>query len=161
MRRIAVGIAACAVLGAVDIARADICKYVDPAGNVHYTNVAPDKSWRKLSCATAQESPRKAPAAPGAASKATPSPPGFPRIDAETQKGRDDMRRRVLADELSAEEKLLVEARAAYADGAPTPLPEERADADKYRQRIARLRQSVGVHEKNIEALKKEIATIK
>jgi hypothetical protein len=40
-----------------------------------------------------------------------------------TRKGRDDMRRKVLSDELSTEEKLLVESRAAYGDGAPTPCP--------------------------------------
>ena len=68
---------------------------------------------------------------------------GFPRVDPDTQKGRDDVRRKVLADELATEEKLLAEARVAYADGAPAPLPEERADAEKYRARIARLRQAV------------------
>jgi hypothetical protein len=92
---------------------------------------------------------------------ATPTPAGFPRVDTATQKGRDDVRRKVLSDELASEEKLLVEARAAYADGAPSPQPEERLDATKYQQRIARLRQTVGLHERNIEALKKEIASIK
>jgi hypothetical protein len=90
---------------------------------------------------------------------ATPS--GFPRVDPDTQKGRDDVRRKVLSDELAAEEKLLAETRALYAEGAPVPLPEERTDAEKYRVRIARLRQSVTVHEKNIEALRKELAAIK
>jgi len=90
-----------------------------------------------------------------------PTPAGFPRVDPETQKGRDGVRRKVLTDELAAEEKLLAETRAAYVDGAPVPLPEERADAEKYRTRIARLRQSVTVHEKNIEALKKELAAVK
>lgn len=100
-----------------------------------------------------------APRKPGTLAKSTPTPAGFPKVDVETQKGRDDMRRRVLADELSAEEKLLAEARASYANGAPVPLPEEQADAEKYRQRIARLRQSVQLHERNIEALKKELAS--
>jgi hypothetical protein len=95
----------------------------------------------------------------GSPAKSTPTPAGFPKVDAETQKGRDDMRRRVLSDELSAEEKLLADARAAYANGAPVPLPEEQADAEKYRQRIARLRQSVQLHERNIDALKKELST--
>ena len=45
-----------------------------------------------------------------------------------------------------------------YANGAPVPLPEEQADAEKYRQRIARLRQAVQLHERNIEALKKELS---
>jgi hypothetical protein len=90
-----------------------------------------------------------------------PTPAGFPRVDPATQKGRDDVRRKVLADELAAEEKLLAESRVLYAAGAPAPLPEERADAEKYRARIARLRQTVAVHEKNIEALKKELAAVK
>ena len=90
---------------------------------------------------------------------ATPS--GFPRVDPSTQKGRDDVRRKVLAEELAAEEKLLAESRSVYADGAPPPLPEEKADAEKYRVRIARLRQTVNVHERNVEALRKELAAIK
>lgn len=89
----------------------------------------------------------------------TPAPAGFPKVDSATQKGRDDIRRKVLGDELASEEKLLAEARVAYADGAPPPLPEERASADKYRARIARLRQAITVHERNIEALRKEIGT--
>ncbi|HET7097201.1 MAG TPA: DUF4124 domain-containing protein [Casimicrobiaceae bacterium] len=105
---------------------------------------------------------------PGSATSSQPvrsakaaTPAGFPRVDADTQKGRDDVRRKVLSDELAAEEKLLTESRTLYADGAPPPLPEEKADADKYRARIARLRQTVSMHEKNIEALKKELAAIK
>jgi hypothetical protein len=111
--------------------------------------------------------PGAIPAAAGAgnsaarANAASPTPPGFPRVDTATQKGRDDVRRKVLSDELAAEEKLLAEARTSYADGAPVPLPEERANAEKYRERIARLRQAVGVHEKNVEALKKELQSAK
>jgi hypothetical protein len=97
----------------------------------------------------------------GVSTPKAPTPAGFPRVDPETQKGRDGVRRKVLADELATEEKLLAETRVAYADGAPAPLPEERADAEKYRTRISRLRQSMTVHERNIEALKKELATVK
>jgi hypothetical protein len=138
---------------------ADICKYVDADGNVHYSNLPPEKGWRKLSCASGEEGSGKRPA--GTAARATPSPAGFPRVDPDTQKNRDDVRRKVLNDELATEEKLLAEARAQYADGAPLPLAEERADAEKYRVRIGRLRQAVAIHEKNVEALKKELTTIK
>ena len=86
---------------------------------------------------------------------------GFPRVDPQTQKGRDDVRRRVLQDELAAEEKLLAQSRTEYADGAPPPLAEERANSDKYRERIARLRQAVTLHERNVEALRKEIAGLR
>jgi hypothetical protein len=142
-------------------AQAEICKYADAEGNVHYTNLAPEKGWKRLGCTNGGDATMRRSASSGSSARSAPTPAGFPRIDAETQRGRDDVRRKVLAEELTSEEKLLAEAKSAYADGAPVPLPEEKADAEKYRARIARLRQSVGLHEKNIEALKKEIAAVK
>lgn len=135
-------------------AGADICKYVDRDGNLHYTNVAPEKGWKRLSCgvggtATPSETETRSAA----------SPAGFPKVDAGTQKGRDDLRRKVLTEELATEEKLLAEARIAYANGAPPATPEEQAQPQKYADRIGRLRQAVALHEKNIEALNKELAT--
>jgi len=100
-------------------------------------------------------------ASPSTSTPKAPTPASFPRVDPETQKGRDGVRRKVLTEELASEEKLLTESRTAYADGAPPALPEEKADAEKYRARIARLKQSVTVHEKNVEALKKELAAVK
>jgi len=85
-------------------------------------------------------------------------PTNLPRVDAATQKGRDELRRKVLQDELAAEEKLLGAARAAYANGAPPLQPEERVQPQLRTDRIARLRQSVLLHERNIEALRKELA---
>ena len=92
-------------------------------------------------------------------SVAVPSPAGFPKIDSGTQKSRDDLRRKVLQDELSSEEKLLAEAKKAWGDGSPPPLPEERANAQMYADRVARLRQSVQLHERNVEALKRELGS--
>ncbi len=128
---------------------------VDSEGNIHYINVAPEKGWKKLSCDIGSEAQR------GGSAKATPTPAGFPRVDADTQRGRDDMRRKVLTDELTTEEKLLAESRAAYGDGAPPPLPEEQANAQRYADRLAKLRQAVTLHEKNIEALRKELAALR
>src|SRR5262249_9594110 len=53
------------------------------------------------------------------------SPQGFPKVDAATQRSRDSVRRKVLGDELTAEQKLLAEAKAAYANGAPQPTQDE------------------------------------
>jgi len=133
-----------------------VCKYIDTAGNIVFSNLPPEKGYRRLSCMGAEE-PRKT----SSTGKSTPTPGGFPKVDAETQRTRDDMRRKVLTDELTAEEKLLSEARGLYANGAPTPLAEEQSNAAKYQERIARLRQSVQLHERNIEALKKELAATK
>ncbi|HVO87059.1 MAG TPA: DUF4124 domain-containing protein [Casimicrobiaceae bacterium] len=99
---------------------------------------------------------------PGSRTSVTaPSPTGFPRVDAATQKSRDDMRRKVLSDELASEEKLLNDARSAYGNGAPAPLPDEQKDADKYRQRLARLREAVQLHERNVEAIRKELGAVR
>jgi hypothetical protein len=134
-------------------AAADICKYVDRDGNLHYTNVAPEKGWKKLSCGVGGT---PTPGEPE--TRSAPSPAGFPKVDAGTQKGRDDLRRKVLNEELATEEKLLAEARTAYGNGAPPATPDEQAIPQKYAERLARLRQAVSLHEKNIAALKKELA---
>jgi hypothetical protein len=160
VRALAVPLVLLAAFAVAGPARADICKYADADGNVHYSNLPPEKGWRKLSCTAGDNGSGKR-ASGSAAARSTPAPSGFPRVDPDTQKNRDDVRRRVLNDELAAEQKLLAEARTQYADGAPAPLAEERADAEKYRVRISRLRQAVAIHEKNVEALKKELATIK
>ncbi|HEX4882934.1 MAG TPA: hypothetical protein VFX05_02270 [Casimicrobiaceae bacterium] len=86
-----------------------------------------------------------------------PTPAGFPRVDPGTQKGRDDMRRKVLQDELAAEEKLLLDARGQYNNGAPPPMAEEQSQPQRYADRIARLRQAVQLHERNVEALRREL----
>jgi len=83
---------------------------------------------------------------------------GFPKVDSATQKGRDTVRRKVLSDELAVEEKLLAEARVEYGNGAPPATQEEKDVPQKYAQRLAKLRQTIALHEKNIEALKKELA---
>jgi hypothetical protein len=145
----------CLFLGAAaDVAaQGSVCKYVDVGGNIVFSNLPPEKGMRRISCMSGDEGSPKS----SAGAKNTPTPGGFPRVDASTQKSRDDVRRKVLAEELAAEESLLAEARTAYANGAPAPLPEEQANADKYRERIARLRQAVALHERNIDALKKEL----
>ena len=68
------------------------------------------------------------------------------------------MRRKVLTDELATEEKLLAEARTAYANGAPPPRPRSRATPQKYAERSPSCGRRSALHEKNIEALKKELA---
>ena len=104
----------------------------------------------------------EAPGGEGAAAAArggSATPQGFPKVDAATQKGRDSVRRKVLSDELAVEEKALADARAGYGNGAPEPTAEEKEVPHKYAERVAKLRQAVALHEKNVEALKKELAT--
>ncbi|MGH8802904.1 MAG: DUF4124 domain-containing protein [Casimicrobiaceae bacterium] len=154
-----VGVAGLAVLlggGAIATpARAAICKYLDVDGTIVYSNVAPPKGLRRLSCDIVEESPRRTSEKGNARSS---TPPGFPRVEPEVQKSRDDMRRKILDDELAKEQKLLATAQDDYGNGAPQPLPDEKSDAEKYRQRIERLHQAVMLHQRNIDALRREIA---
>src|SRR5690348_9181868 len=84
---------------------AETCKYVDKDGKTIYSNV-PIKNARKITCfqpppPVAAETP--VPAAPAAA----PAPGAVPdrtRVDASTQRKRDDERRQILEEELTREQ---------------------------------------------------------
>lgn len=143
---------------AMTAAHAEIYKHVDEYGRVTYSNI-PIKGARKLNL---DPLPVVPPLAKPKAATSNPTPANFPRVDAGTQKKRDDMRHQILADELATEEKLLAEARqtqkdaeAARAGKEATQLPE------KYLARLQQLKENVVRHEKNIQALKVEIANLK
>ncbi|WP_035383237.1 DUF4124 domain-containing protein [Ferriphaselus sp. R-1] len=113
-------------------AMADIYKSVDAEGRVTYSS-APVKGAKRLNLGGVQRTT-------GSARPAAPS--DFPKIDGQTQRGRDDTRRKILEQERLAELGLLNEARAKL-----PASPGGRAD--------------VTLHEKNIEALDKELAHLR
>ncbi|HUW49452.1 MAG TPA: DUF4124 domain-containing protein [Sulfuricella sp.] len=134
-------------------AYADIYKRVDENGHVTYSN-APFKGARKLDISPIPAS------APPKLKPSAATPQNFPRVDGETQKKRDESRRGILEQELAAEQKLLEEARKALAEGEAVRLGGER-NYQKYLDRVQGLKDNVTLHEKNIEALNKEIAGIR
>jgi len=155
-RRALAWIFAAAALAFSSAAPADICKYVDSDGRVIYSNL-PVKGAKRLSCDVTLDA-----GASGAKSaRNAPSPAGFPKVDAGTQRNRDDVRRKILEEELASEEKLLTEARVVFRAGVPDRLPEEQGNEAKYRDRTAKLKQNLAVHEKNVDALKQELAKLK
>jgi chromosome segregation ATPase len=86
--------------------------------------------------------------------------PSFPRIDSQTQKRRDQDRLQILSDEIRAEESKLSELRKDYQNGEPERLGSERNYA-KYQERVGAMKDEIARTEKNIEALKREIGTLK
>jgi hypothetical protein len=100
--------------------------------------------------------------APGAARPAAPAsaPADFPKVNGAQQRARDDDRREILNDELRSEEKKLAEMRREFNNGEPERQGNERNFA-KYQERVAQMKDNIGRAEKNIDALRREIANIK
>ena len=131
-------------------ASAEIYKYVDESGRVTYTNI-PKKGAKKLDLDPVS----------AAKTRNNTGPANFPRVDNQTQKKRDDMRKQILQDELTTEEKALSDAQKALKDGEATRLGDEARNYQKYLDRVKKLKENVSLHEKNITALKKELGDLK
>jgi hypothetical protein len=148
-------------------ARADstVYKCVDRSGHTEFTDVN-KPGCKPLDLPGYMPAPRApAPAASmhqGAARPASSpaaSPSSFPRVDSATQRARDDDRREILGDELNAEQQKLAALRRDFNNGEPERQGNEKNYA-KYQERVAQMRDDISRSEKNIEALKREIANI-
>jgi hypothetical protein len=138
-------------------AHADIYKYVDENGNVTFTDVY-KRGAKRLDLPGA---PQPLPgAAPKKRASFNPSPANFPRIDAATQKKRDDVRRQVLEDEIATERRNLDEARRQLALGERLQ-PGERATDSSYLNRVKKLRDELAQHEQNIAAIQRELGNLR
>ncbi|MES2297628.1 MAG: DUF4124 domain-containing protein [Pseudomonadota bacterium] len=100
---------------------------------------------------TVRKSPALAPAV---------APSDFPKVGGAQQKARDGERRQILDDELKNEEKKLAELKREFNNGEPERNGADRS-SPKYQEKVAQLRESIARAEKNIEALKREIALVK
>ena len=117
---------------------------------------------------------------PASAVVTVPSKQTLAAIEPQVQKRRDEDRRKILEQELAREEESLQGVRASLtqeqqnpalvaavrtaqqaADPTPAQMAEMRANIDKASGRIRGLQATAAEHEKNIEALKKELGAIK
>lgn len=137
-------------------ALAEIYKCQDGEGNVSYTNT------KQKGCTAMDIGPYREPAPAATRPKAkgapAPAPANFPSVDSGTQKQRDQGRRRILETELAAEERLLADARRALAEGEIGRSGEDRT-SPLHADRVRKLKETVGLHEQNVAALKRELAT--
>lgn len=136
-----------------DINRKGNCKSLDLPGAI----TAPPK--KPASAGTGAPSAPSTPAPPAPARAAT-SPADFPKVDTAAQKARDSDRRQILLDELKKEEDKLAALRKEFNGGEPERQGNERNYA-KYLERVADMKDNIGRAEKNVEALKREIANIR
>ena len=139
----------------------ETCKYVDKDGRTIYSNV-PIKNARKITCFQ--------PPAPVAAETPPPTPTPAPavkppdntktRVDASTQRKRDDERRQILEEELAREQDALAEARRALAEQESIRSGDER-NYQRVLDRLKPYQETVEMHEKNIASIKREMGNLK
>ena len=134
----------------------------DAEGRKTYQNTGSGKGCSKLDVQPALTLPaptgRSAPRGAAGETRAI-SPANFPRVDGDTQRARDGDRRRILADELAAEETKLEALRVEFNNGEPERLGSERNYA-RYQERVARLQADLQRTENNIASLKRELALL-
>ncbi len=142
-------------------ATAQIYLCVDANGHKELTDTNKNNNCKALDVPGAISAPvRKPQAGPRAAAAAPPPPGDFPRVDGAEQRARDSDRRAILTDELNAELQKLADLRKEFNNGEPERRGDERNYA-KYQERLAQLRVDISRSEKNVEALKREIANIR
>jgi len=128
----------------VELAQAEIYKIVDSKGHVTYSST-PQRGAHTL-----QLAPLATKKHVKHRSHANKEAANFPRVDRATQSKRDDQRKQILDDELSAERKALVKARSDLLDAV--------GDSESARDTI---QAQITMHVKNIKALKTELSNLK
>ncbi len=128
-----------------------IYKCTDERGGTLISNSRVDKSCKAI--VSAPENSMPAPKAKPKAS-ATPSPADFPRVQDETQKSRDGDRRHILEQEVASEQRSLDQARRDLAE-------QEAVRGGNAAERTAPYRDRIAQHERNLQALQKELGGLR
>lgn len=136
-------------------AAAEIFKCTDSAGNTTYSNMQ-GRNCKNLNVEAPSSGAR--PRSSSATSSSTPA--SFPRVDGPTQKARDDDRRRILDQEVAAEQKNLEQARRELSEQEAIRNGDER-NYQRVLDRLQPFKDRVALHERNIEAIRKEIAHLR
>lgn len=166
----------CVALAALALpAGAEIFKCVDNSGHVTYSNVSsrgcqrlnlgPDpvvsRPPRPAGSAGAAFTPSPA-GTPGKASVsvASTTPGGFPNVAPSTQKSRDNDRRRILEQELAKEQQGLTQAKAELAQQESVRNGDER-NYQRVLDRLQPFKDRIAQHERNIQAINRELANLR
>jgi len=141
---------------------------VDASGRSTYTNVQEEMGGKKCTVVSREVSVVPAPPLPQAARKpaAAPASPvagaGAPatRVDSQTQRKRDNDRRRILQEELQTAEKLLVTAKQKLSQQESVRNGDER-NYQRVLDRLKPFQDDVRSAEDNVAALKRELGNLR
>ncbi len=153
------------LLGVVSLstpAWSQIYRCVDADGKVTYSNVGNNKGCKRMQLDapnTVSAPPaRTTGRTPGAA--ANPTPVDFPKVSGDAQKARDNDRRAILEQELATEQKSLEQARKELAEQEAVRLGDEK-NYQKVLDRLQPYKDRVAQHERNIQAINRELSNLK
>jgi len=144
-------------------AQSDIFLCVDENGQKVFQNLGSGKGCKRVDVGPVLSLPAPratAGRAAGGEERSTVAPASFPRVDRETQRTRDNDRKRILEDELKAEEDKLGKLMVEFNNGEPERRGDERNFA-LYQERTKRLRDDLARVEANVSALRREIALLR
>jgi len=129
---------------------ANAYKCVDADGNTTYTNVGTVKGCKKIEGEVNSVS----------LAKPTVSVARTGKVDTGAQRTRDTDRRRILEEELAAEEKRLADLKKEFNNGEPERQGDER-NYQKYQERTEKLKADVARSEANVDSLRRELGGLK
>ena len=135
----------------------EIFKCRSETGQITYTNDRRQAERQKCELVTSQINVAPSPAAARSQARA---PANFPRETARESAGARERQREILEQELAAEQRALAQARQALAEQEAVRSGEERNYA-RVESRLQPYKESVENHQKNIEALQRELANLK
>lgn len=135
-------------------------KCVDQGGRSTYTNVKEEMNGKKCTVVSREVSVVSVPPMPVPA-KAPAAKAAGERVDANTQRSRDDTRRKILQEELDAAEKRLAESRQKLAEQDAVRTSDEKAYPQKALDRIKPHRDEVERQEQNVASLKREMSNLR
>jgi hypothetical protein len=151
------GLWALLLMLAVPRASAEIWECVDASGNKRFTNIRADaKGCRQLDV----PAPNTVSGGGKPPAKSAESPKNFPKVDGDTQKQRDNDRRKILEQELASEQKLFDQARKDLDEQESQRLGSER-NYQRVLDRLEPYKKKVKLHEDNMANLKRELANTK
>lgn len=131
----------------------EIYKCVDPGGRPLYTSDKRDTAGKKCELVSREVNVVPATKAPPRAA----SPSSFPKESAGDRAVAKGRQRDILEQELANEQKLLAEAKQKLAEQEAVRSGDERNYA-KVLERLQPFKDNVDTHEKNVEALRRELS---
>lgn len=136
----------------------EIWKCLDERGRPLYTSDKRETAGKKCELVSREVNVVPAPGGAKPGAKAPP-PPGFPKESANDRAAAKAKQRETLEKELAQEQQMLAEAKRKLAEQEAIRTGDEKNYA-KVLARLQPYRDAVDVHEKNVEALRRELGNL-